>query len=105
MALGASFVVAMAIAFVLVRRTQRFALWLGLAALVFCVAAGIAWLAGDPRTERVAARLYDQGKISWNDYRAAVAAEQRGQVVDGIAGALAVAFCFAAAAVVRRARA
>ena len=72
MVLVGSFIAAMAIAWLMVRRSDRLARWLGLAALLFCVVAGLARLAGDGRTARIAARLYDAGDISWNDYRAAV---------------------------------
>jgi len=100
-----SFIAAMAIAWLMVRRSDRLARWLGLAALLFCVVAGLARLAGDGRTARIAARLYDAGDISWNDYRAAVAADERAQDTAGLIGALAVVFCFGCGTLVRRSRA
>jgi len=100
-----SFIAAMAIAWLMVRRSDRLARWLGLAAILFCVVAGLARLAGDGRTARIAARLYDAGDISWNDYRAAVAADERAQDTAGLIGALAVVFCFGCGTLVRRSRA
>ena len=105
MVLVGSFVASMAIAWVIVRRSQRVARWLGLAAILFIVVAGLARLAGDGRTARVAARLYDAGAISWNDYRAAVAADERAQDTAGLIGALAVVFCFGCGSLVRRSHA
>lgn len=105
MVLVGSFIAAMAIAWLMVRRSDRLARWLGLAALLFCVVAGLARLAGDGRTARIAARLYDAGDISWNDYRAAVAADERAQDTAGLIGALAVVFCFGCGTLVRRSRA
>jgi len=100
-----SFIAAMAIAWLMLRRSDRLARWLGLAAVLFCVVAGLARLAGDGRTARIAARLYDAGDISWNDYRAAVAADERAQDTAGLIGALAVVFCFGCGTLVRRSRA
>lgn len=105
MVLVGSFIAAMAIAWLMVRRSDRLARWLGLAAILFCVVAGLARLAGDGRTARIAARLYDAGDISWNDYRAAVAADERAQDTAGLIGALAVVFCFGCGTLVRRSRA
>ena len=104
MVLVGSFIAAMAIAWLMVRRSDRLARWLGLAAILFCVVAGLARLAGDGRTARIAARLYDAGDISWNDYRTAVAADERAQDTAGLIGALAVVFCFGCGTLVRRSR-
>lgn len=105
MVLVGSFIAAMAIAWLMVRRSEKLARWLGLAAILFIVVAGLARLAGDGRTARTAARLYDAGDISWNDYRAAVAADERAQETAGLIGTLAVVFCFGCGTLVRRSRA
>ncbi|HEY6036820.1 MAG TPA: hypothetical protein VIV58_21225 [Kofleriaceae bacterium] len=105
MVLVGSFIAAMAIAWLMVRRSEKLARWLGLAAILFIVVAGLARLAGDGRTARTAARLYDAGDISWNDYRAAVAADERAQETAGLIGVLAVVFCFGCGTLVRRSRA
>jgi hypothetical protein len=99
-----SFVATMAIAWLMVRRSKRLVRWLVIAAVLFCFVAGLARLAGDGRTARVAARLYGAGDISWNDYRAAVAADERAQDTAGLIGALAVVFCFGCGTLVRRSR-
>ncbi|MEP6861135.1 MAG: hypothetical protein ABJE66_10965 [Deltaproteobacteria bacterium] len=102
MVLAGSFIATMAIAWLMVRRSKRLVRWLVIAAVMFCIVAGIARLAGDGRTARVATRLYDAGGISWNDYRTAVAADERAQDTAGLIGALAVMFCFGCGTLVRR---
>ena len=102
MVLVGSFVAAMAIAWVMVRRSQRVVRWLAIAAVMFLVVAAFARIAGDGRTARTAARLYDAGDISWNDYRAAVSADERAQETAGLIGALAVVFFFGCGSLVRR---
>jgi hypothetical protein len=92
----------MAIAWLMVRRSKHLVRWLVIAAALFCLVAGVARLAGDGRTARVAARLYDAGDIAWNDYRAAVAADAHAQDTAGLIGALAVVFCFGCGSLVRR---
>lgn len=94
----------MAIAWVMVRRSRRVARWVGFAAVLFFIVAGLARLAGDGRTARTAGRLYDAGEISWNAYQAAVAADERAQETAGLIGALAVVFCFGCGALVRSSR-
>ena len=104
MVLAGSFVATMAIAWLMVRRSKRLVRWLAFAAVVFCVAAGLASLPSDGRSARVAGHQYEAGKISWNEYRAAVAADERAQDTAGLIGGLAVLFCFGCGSLVRRNR-
>jgi hypothetical protein len=102
--LAGSFVATMAIAWLMVRRSKRLVRWLVIAAVLFCVVAGLASLPADGRSARVAGHQYEAGKISWNEYRAAVAAEERAKDTAGLMGALAVVFCFGCGTLVRRSR-